>query len=97
LLQEDVDINDQLQKYFEFAANVWLSFAPGDYKQKFPRDFKFLVTVPHSFLGDLPAELQGVPHLEVSIVAQDGAATGGSGWDSRKERAGQLRILWQAP
>jgi hypothetical protein len=73
---EDVDINEQLQKYFEFAANVWLSFGPGDYKERFPRDFKFLVTVPHSFLGDLPAELQGVPQLEVSIVAQDGAAPG---------------------
>jgi len=37
--KEDVDINDQLQKYFEFATNVWLSFAPGDYKERFPRDF----------------------------------------------------------
>jgi hypothetical protein len=64
--KEDVDINDQLQKYFEFAANVWLSFAPGDYKLKFPRDFKFLVTAPHSFRGDLPPELKGVPQLEVS-------------------------------
>lgn len=69
--KEDVDINDQLQKYFEFAANVWLSFAPGDYRERFPRDFKFLVTVPQSFRGELPPELKGVPQLEVSIVAQD--------------------------
>jgi len=48
-----------------------LSFAPGDYKEKFPRSFKFLVTVPHSYLGELPPELKGVPQLEVGIVAQD--------------------------
>jgi hypothetical protein len=69
--KEEIDINDQLQKYFEFAANVWLSFSPGDYKEKFPRSFKFAVTVPHTFLGELPPELKGVPQFEVSIVAQD--------------------------
>lgn len=69
--KEDIDINDQLQRYFEFAANVWLSFTPGDYKRRFPRDFKFLITVPHSFLGELPPELKNVPQFEVSIVAQD--------------------------
>src|SRR5262249_44360629 len=26
--KEDIDINKQLQKYFEFAAKVWLSFSP---------------------------------------------------------------------
>jgi hypothetical protein len=71
--KEGVDINEQLQKYFEFAANLWLSFAPGDYKDRFPRNFKFLVTVPHSFRGELPPELKGVPQLEVAIVAQDPA------------------------
>lgn len=69
--KENVDINEQLQRYFEFAANVWLSFAPGDYKEKFPRDFKFLVTVPNSFRGELPPELRGVPQLSVLVVAQD--------------------------
>lgn len=49
--KEPIDINVQLQGYFEFVANVWLSFVPGDFKQKFPRNFKFLVTIPHSFLG----------------------------------------------
>jgi hypothetical protein len=73
--KEEIDINDQLQKYFEFAANVWLSFSPGDYKEKFPRSFKFAVTVPHTFLGELPQELKGVPQLEVSIVAQDPPAS----------------------
>jgi hypothetical protein len=70
--KEDIKLIDQLQKYFEFAANVWLSFSPGDFKEKFPRDFQFTVTVPHTFIGELPAELQGgVPQLEVSVVAQD--------------------------
>jgi hypothetical protein len=69
--KEEIDINDQLQKYFEFAAHVWVSFAPGDYKEIFPRNFKFLVTVPHSFQGELPPELKGAPQLEVSVVAQD--------------------------
>ena len=64
-------MNDQLQKYFEFAANVWLSFSPGDYKEKFPRSFKFAVTVPHTFSGEPPPGLKGVPQFEVSIVAQD--------------------------
>jgi hypothetical protein len=70
--KEEIDINDQLQKYFEFAANAWVSFASGDYKQKFPRDFRFTVTVPHTFIGELPPELVGeVKQLEVHIVAQD--------------------------
>ena len=69
--KENIDMNKQLQDYFEFAANVWLSFAPGDFKEKFPRSFKFIVTVPHSFLGELPLELQGVPQYQVAIVAND--------------------------
>lgn len=69
--KEDIDLIDQLQRYFEFAANVWLSFSPGEFKEKFPRNFKFAVTVPHTFIGELPAELQGVPQFEVSVIAQD--------------------------
>jgi len=90
--KEDTDINDQLQKYFEFAANVWLSFAPGDYKERFPRNFKFLVTVPHSFKGELPRELRGIPQLEVSIVASDTptlAATVGA--KSERNESGEHR------
>lgn len=69
--KEDIKLIDQLQKYFEFAANVWLSFSPGDFKEKFPRNFKFTVTVPHTFIGELPDDVIGVPQLEVSVVAQD--------------------------
>jgi hypothetical protein len=68
---EATDMNKQLQDYFEFVANVWLSFAPGDFKEKFPRNFKFPVTVPYSFIGELPPELKSVPQLEVSIEAYD--------------------------
>jgi hypothetical protein len=67
LPQEDVEMNSRLQQYFEFAANVWLGFAPGDFKEKFPRDFRFPVTVPYLFGGELPKELKGVPQLEVSV------------------------------
>lgn len=70
-LKEPIDMNIQLQRYFEFVANVWLSFAPGDFKDKFPRNFKFPVTIPHSFLGELPPELKSVPQLEVSVEAYD--------------------------
>jgi hypothetical protein len=65
--QEDVDMNARLQQYFEFATNVWLEFAPGDYKEKFPRDFRFPVTVPYLFGGEFPKELKGVPQLEVCV------------------------------
>ncbi len=71
--KEDVDMNTKLQRYFEFVANVWLSFAPGDFKDTFPRSFKFPVTIPYSFLGELPIELEHVPQLEVLIEAYDAA------------------------
>jgi len=69
--KEDIEINTRLQQYFEFATNVWLEFAPGDYKEKFPRDFRFPVTVPYLFAGELPKELNGVPQLEVQVVSYD--------------------------
>jgi hypothetical protein len=72
--KEDIDINEQLQKYFEFAANSWLSFSPDDFRDRFPRSFKFTVTVPHTFLGELPSDLAGVPQLEVSVVAEEAPA-----------------------
>ena len=71
--KEDIDLNTQLQQYFEFATNVWLEFAPGDFKEKFPRDFRFPVTVPYLYEGELPKELSGVPQLEVSIQSYDRA------------------------
>lgn len=69
--QEDVELNTRLQQYFEFAANVWLEFAPGDLKEKFPRDFRFPVTVPLLFVGELPEELKGKPQLEVQVNSYD--------------------------
>jgi len=55
--QESIDINAQLQQYFEFVANVWLSFVPGGFKEKFPRSFRFPVTVPNSYLAARGASL----------------------------------------
>jgi hypothetical protein len=69
--KEDIEMNTRLQQYFEFATNVWLEFAPGDYKEKFPRDFQFPVTVPYLFTGELPKELKGVPQLEVHVESYD--------------------------
>lgn len=69
--KEDIKLVDQLQRYFEFAANVWLSFSPSDFKEKFPRNFRFTVTVPYTYMGELPPELYGVPQFEVHVVAQD--------------------------
>lgn len=69
--QEDVDMNTQLQQYFEFAANVWLEFAPGGFKEQFPRDFRFPVTIPFLFGGDLPDELKAKPQLEVQVISYD--------------------------
>jgi hypothetical protein len=69
--QQDVDMNIRLQQFFEFVANVWLEFAPGDFKEKFPRDFRFPVTIPYLFAGELPKVLQGVPQLEVHVESYD--------------------------
>jgi hypothetical protein len=68
---EEVDMITRLQNYFEFAANIWLEFAPGDFKEKFPRDFRFPVTIPYLFGGELPDELKGHPQLEVSVESYD--------------------------
>ena len=69
--KESVDINTDLQNYFEFVANVWLAFAPGELKDKFPRNFTFPVTIPNSFTGELPAELEQVPQLHAIVEAYD--------------------------
>lgn len=66
---ESIDMNIRLQQYFEFVVNVWLSFVPANLKDRFPRSFKFPVTVPHFFLGELPPELKEVRQLEVCIEA----------------------------
>lgn len=63
-------MDTQLQRYFEFVANVWFAFAPDDYKDKFPRNFKFPVTIPHTFIGELPPELKQAQQLEVQLMAK---------------------------
>jgi hypothetical protein len=69
---DETDMTAKLHEYFEYTANVWLSFAPSDLKKQFPRDFRFVVTVPHSFTGPLPPELEHPPQvLEVYIEAYD--------------------------
>jgi hypothetical protein len=50
-------------------VNVWFEFAPSHYQKKFSRDFKFPVTVPNTFLGELPSELKDLRQLEVALVA----------------------------
>jgi len=65
--KESIELTAQLQKYFEFVANVWLSFVPQKLKAQFPSDFRFTVTVPHSYVGDLPAALQDAPQLQACI------------------------------
>jgi len=69
--KEDIEINTQLQQYFEFTVNVWLEFVSGDYKKTFPRNFRFPVTVPYLFAGELPKELHGVQQLEVQLQSYD--------------------------
>jgi hypothetical protein len=65
--REGTAMNRELQRYFEFAANLWLEFAPGELKDKFPRNFRFPVTIPYLFTDELPKELKAVPQLEVLI------------------------------
>jgi hypothetical protein len=66
--KENTEMIAELHKYFEFVAGIWLSFAPSDLKDRFPRDFQFTVTIPHSYVGELPAELKnGIRQLEVQL------------------------------
>ena len=69
--KEDIDINEQLQRYFEYVANVWRSFVPEGLRAKFPRSFFFPVTVPFQFLGELPKELASVPQLQIELEAYE--------------------------
>jgi hypothetical protein len=69
--KESVELNKQLQLYFEYVVNLWLAFLPEPNRAVFPRNFSFPVTVPFSYLGDLPADLCGVPQLAVSLEAYE--------------------------
>jgi len=68
-LKDSIDLNHQLQAYFEYVVNLWLYFVPQPLKAKFPRSFRFPVTVPFFYLGELPTELASVPQLEVCLEA----------------------------
>lgn len=82
---DDIGMNEKLQEYFEYTANVWLSFAPSDFKKRFPRDFRFVVTLPHTYIGELPPGFEWPPQLEVHIEAYDKIAEAG-------EPAGLVRV-----
>jgi hypothetical protein len=69
--KESIELNYQLQAYFEYVVNLWLSFVPEPYKAKFSRNFSFPVTVPFHYLGDLPAEVRGAPQLQVCLEAYE--------------------------
>ena len=74
------NMNAQLQHYFEFVAGVWHSFAPSELKDRFPRSFKFPVTVPYSNLADdLPPELKNAHQLEVVVSEDKKGDSDGSG------------------
>jgi hypothetical protein len=81
--KDAIELNHQLQVYFEYVVNLWLSFVPEPYKSKFPRNFSFPVTVPFSYLGELPADLHGVPQLEVSLEAYERAISTDSPCDTQ--------------
>jgi hypothetical protein len=71
--KDSIELNKQLQVYFDYAVNLWLAFLPENYKATFPRNFSFPVTVPFSFVGELPVDLQDdVRQLQVSLEAFDG-------------------------
>jgi hypothetical protein len=69
--KESVELNDQLQVYFEYVVNIWLSFVPELFKSKFPRNFSFPVTVPFFYLRNLPPELREVRQLQISLEAYE--------------------------
>lgn len=69
--KDSVELNHQLQIYFEYAVNLWLSFVPEPYKSRFPRSFSFPVTVPFFYLGNLPPELRDVRQLQVCLEAYE--------------------------
>jgi hypothetical protein len=80
-----IELNAHLRQFFEFVVNVWFEFVPSHYAKKFPRDFKFPVTVPNTFTGELPPELKDLRQLEVELRANpstEGESPGGTSRDS---------------
>jgi hypothetical protein len=73
--KESIDLNEQLQTYFEYVENAWRLFVPDPLKSRFPRSFRFPVTVPFFPLGEVPAEVRGLPQLEIVLEAGDRPVT----------------------
>ena len=73
--KESIDLNEQLQTYFEYVENVWRLFVPDPLKSKFPRSFRVPVTVPFFHLGEVPAEGPGLPQLNILLEAYDRQVT----------------------
>ena len=71
--QEELELNMRLQRYFEYAASIWLNFAPSDLKDRFPRDFSFPVTIPFLYSGARPPGLADAPQLLVHIQSSSHA------------------------
>jgi len=69
--KESIEMNAQLLEYFKFAAHLCRTFAPHVLKPEFFRSFRFPVTAPNSFLGELPPEAKGARQLEMVIEASD--------------------------
>jgi hypothetical protein len=69
--KESIELNHQLQVYFEYVVNLWLPFVPEPLKSQFPRSFRFPVTVPFYYLGELRAQLGGGHQLEIALEAYE--------------------------
>lgn len=69
--KENVDLNLLLRQYFEFAANVWFDFIPQKLHDKYPRNFRFPVTVPYLFTGDIPEGVKSMLQCEVLVQRQE--------------------------
>jgi len=73
--KEATDLNNQLHAYFEYVENLWRSFVPEPLKSKFPRNFRFPVTVPFFHLGEIPEEVRDRPQLEILLEVADRPVT----------------------
>jgi hypothetical protein len=83
--KEHIELSARLQEFFEFAANVWLEFAPSELKDKFPRDFRFPITIPYMFEGELPDSLIGIPQLEVQVNSYEKEPSTGGSTENREK------------
>ena len=68
-VQDDVELNERLRRYFEFTANIWLKLIPNGLEDTFPLDFNYPVTIPALYAGELPPGLENVRQLFVTVKA----------------------------